>query len=103
MPTRIVALFNLRPGIDTADYERWARAVDLPTVNALPSVDKFEIFRVTGRLGADPPAPYAYAEIIDVRDMDVFGRDVATSHMQSVAADFARLAETMFLTTEKLV
>ncbi len=89
MPTRIVALFNLRPGIDTADYERWARAVDLPTV--------------TGRLGADTPSPYAYAEIIDVRDMDVFGRDVATSHMQSVAADFARLAETMFLTTEKLV
>ncbi len=102
MPTRIVALFNLRPGIDAAEYEHWARTVDLPTVKALPSIETFEVFRVTGRLGADTPSPYAYAEIIDVRDMDAFGQDIATPRMQSVAADFARLADTIFLTTEKL-
>ena len=30
--TRIIALFNLKPGVKVADYEAWARAVDLPVV-----------------------------------------------------------------------
>jgi hypothetical protein len=102
MPARLIALFNLRPGIEPSAYEHWARTVDLPTVNALASIDKFEVFRVTGKLGSDDPAPYAYAEIIDVGDMEAFWRDVAGERMQAVAAEFGRLAETVFLTTEKL-
>jgi hypothetical protein len=102
MPTRILALFNLRSGVGVADYEQWAKSVDLPTVNALPSVDKFEVFRITGKLGSDEPAPYAYAEIIDVADMDGFGRDIATPQMQEVAASFGGMADVVFLNTEKL-
>ena len=33
MTTRIIALFNLKPGISEADYEAWAKAKDIPTVN----------------------------------------------------------------------
>jgi hypothetical protein len=102
MSSRIVALFNLRPGIATAEYEHWAKTVDLPTVNALPSIEKFEVFRVTGKLGSAEAAPYAYAEIIDIADMAAFGEDIATERMKEVAAEFGRLAETVFLTTEKL-
>jgi hypothetical protein len=102
MATRILALFNLRPGIDVPTYEHWAKTVDLPTVNALPSIDTFEVFRITGTLGSDAPAPYAYAEILDVADMAQFATDVATDQMQSVAAEFAKLADVEFLTTEKL-
>jgi hypothetical protein len=102
MPSRILALFNLRPGITPAAYEHWAKTVDLPTVNALPSIDKFEVFRITGKLGAPDPAPYAYGEIIDIKDMTVFSADIATENMQKVAAEFGRLAETVFLTTETL-
>jgi hypothetical protein len=103
MPHRIVALFNLRPGVHAADYEQWARTVDLPTVNALPSIEAFEVLRVTGRLGSNAEPPYKYAEIIDVRDMEKFGEDVASDKMRAVAAAFGELAETVFLTTEKLV
>ena len=102
MPARLIALFNLRPGIEASAYEHWAKTVDLPTVNALPSIDKFEVFKVTGKLGSADPAPYAYTEIIDVRDMAAFGEDVATEKMQAVAAEFGRLAEVVFLTTEPL-
>jgi hypothetical protein len=102
MAARLIALFNLRPGIAAEAYEQWARTVDLPTVNALPSIEKFEVFRVTGTLVAGEASPYAYAEIIDVRDMAAFGQDVGTETMQAVAAEFGRLAETVFLTTEKL-
>jgi hypothetical protein len=100
--TRIIALFNLKPGIDVEAYESWARAVDLPTVNGLPSIRKFEVFRTTGVLGSDAKPPYGYIEIIDVRDMGQFGEDVATPVMQSVASDFGGMAETLFLMTEKL-
>jgi len=102
MPSRILALFNLRPGVEAAEYEHWAKTVDLPTVNALPSIDTFEVFRITGKLGSADPAPYAYGEMIVINDMEVFAVDIATEKMQAVAAEFGRLAETVFLTTEPL-
>ncbi|HVY34356.1 MAG TPA: hypothetical protein VG960_08020 [Caulobacteraceae bacterium] len=100
--TRIIALFNLKPGISLQAYESWARAVDLPTVNNLPSIRQFEVFRTTGVLGSSEPPPYSYIEIIDVRDMGQFGEDVATPVMQSVAKDFTGMAEVVFLMTEKI-
>jgi hypothetical protein len=100
--TRIVALFNLKPGVRLDDYEAWARAVDLPTVNNLPSVSNFEVFRTSGLLGSEARAPYDYVEILDIRDMGQFGEDVATPVMQAVAADFSGMAETTFMVTEKI-
>jgi hypothetical protein len=83
-------------------YESWARTVDLPTVNGLPSIQKFEVFKTTGVLGSEATPPYGYIEIIDVRDMGQFGEDVATPVMQSVASDFGGMADTVFLMTEKI-
>jgi hypothetical protein len=100
--TRIIALFNLKPGVKVADYEAWARAVDLPTVNGLPSIKKFEVFKSTGLLGSEAAPPYRYIEIIDVRDMGQFGEDVATPVMQAVAKDFGGLADVTFITTKKI-
>ena len=103
MPTRIVALFNLKRGVTPADYERWARRIDLPTVNGLSSVDKFEVFKSVGLLGTDAKPPYQYVEIIDVGDMDQFGKDVATATMQKVAGEFQAMADDLvFILTDKL-
>ena len=33
----VIVLFNLKPGVDVAQYEAWARDSDLPVVNGLPS------------------------------------------------------------------
>ena len=85
---RLVALFNLKPGIDPQAYAEWARTVDLPTVNGLSSISSFRVFKATGLLGSDAAPPYGYVEIIDVADMDQFGKDVATEVMQKVAAQF---------------
>ncbi|MEC3911435.1 REDY-like protein HapK [Sphingobium sp. CR2-8] len=99
---RLIALFNLKPGISVESYEQWARTVDLPTVNGLSSIERFDVFRATGQLGSDAPAPYQYVEIIDVADMDQFGQDVATDAMQAVAAAFQDMADVTFLTTEQI-
>ncbi len=103
MGTRIVALFNLKPGVSAADYEAWARRVDLPTVNSLGSIEKFEVFKSAGLLGSDAAPPYAYVEIIDVADMDAFGKDVSSPTMQQVAASFQEMAaDLVFILTDKL-
>ncbi len=100
---RLIVLFNLKPGVSVDAYEDWARSVDLPTVNGLASVERFEVFRVTGQLGSDAPPPYAYIETIDVIDMDRFGEDVATEAMTEIAAAFQGMADVTFLTTEQIV
>ena len=84
--TRIVVLLNLRPGVDRAAYEAWARSSDLPTVNSLGSVDGFGVLRTTGVLGGSGPAPYEYIEIIDINDMERFGADVQSEAMKALAA-----------------
>jgi hypothetical protein len=103
MGTRIVALFNLKPGVSAADYEAWAKRVDLPTVNGLKSIEKFEIFKSSGLLGSEARPPYAYIEIIDVADMGAFGAEVSTETMQRVAGEFQAMAsDLVFITTDKL-
>jgi hypothetical protein len=99
---RLIALFNLKPGVKVADYEAWARSTDLPTVNRLGSVSSFRVFKTTGLLGAQGPAPYAYVETIDIADMDGFWNDVGSPLMQEIAAAFAGMADVTFMTTEEI-
>lgn len=99
---RVIALFNLKPGVSAADYEAWARGTDLPTVNRLASVSSFRVFKTTGVLGGDAAAPYSYIETIDIDDMDGFWRDVASPRMQEIAAAFSGMADVTFLTTEEI-
>lgn len=103
MATRILALFNLKPGISVSDYENWAKTVDIPTVNGLGSIAKFEVFRSAGLLGSEDKPPYAYFETIDVDDMDQFGKEVATDAMQKVAGEFQGMVEDLvFILSDEL-
>ncbi len=101
--TTIVVLFNLKPGTDVAAYEQWARDRDLPTVNGLDSVDRFEVLRSAGLLMSDAAPPYAYVELIRVNDMEKFGADVAGEAVQKAAAEFGEFADNpLFILTEAL-
>jgi hypothetical protein len=100
--TRIIACFNLKKGTSAAQYESWARTVDLPTVNKLPSIERFTVHKAVGVLGSDAPAPYQYVEIIDVKDMTGFGRDIASPEMQKIAASFREMADVVFMTTNEI-
>jgi len=93
MTTRILALFNLKPDVSVSDYENWAKTVDIPTVNGLGSIAKFEVFKSTGLLGSENKPPYQYFETIDVADMDQFGKDVAEEVMQKIAGKFQSMTD----------
>ena len=88
----LVVLFKLRPDADVSAYEAWAKSTDLPVVRRLPSVDRFDIYRCQGLLGSDEAAPYDYVELIDIRDLQGFGNDVATATMTKVAQEFRSFA-----------
>jgi len=100
--TRIIVLFNLKPGRVVADYEAWARRSDLPTVNALGSMERFELFKTTGLLGSEAAPPYQYIEVLDIADMVLFGEDVGTDAMKKIAAEFQDWADPIFITTERI-
>ncbi len=91
--TIVVVLFNLKAGVSVADYEAWATSTDLPIVRALKSIGGFDVYRSNGLLGSTDKPPYAYTEIIQVKDMEQFGKDVATETMQKVAAAFQTFAD----------
>lgn len=99
---KIIVLFNLKPGVSVADYERFARETDLPIVNKLPSVRSFEVLKAQGTL-AGGASPYQYLEIIDLVSLEQLGQDVATETMQKVAATFQSMADNpQFIITESL-
>lgn len=97
--TKIIVLLHLKSGKSAADYERWARSTDLPTVRSLESVAAFSVFQTTGVLGSDARPPYDYIEVIDVADMDLFGKEVSTEAMGRVAAEFQDWADPVFILT----
>ncbi len=101
---RIIVLFNLKPGVDPAAYEAWARTVDIPGVRAFRSIADFQVYRVSGMLGSDAAPPYTHVEVIDVADMELFWGEVASESSQSVAKAFRGFlaGEPQFLTTEAL-
>lgn len=99
---RIIVLFNLKPGIDPAAYEDWARTTDIPGVRALGSCSDFQVYRATGTLGGGAP-PCQYIETIDITGMDAFMADVGSDAVQKVAAEFQRFADDpQFILTEAL-
>ena len=100
---RIIVLFNLKPGVDAAAYEDWARTTDIPGVRGLQSVDDFQVHRATGIFGSDAPPPYAYFEVIDINGVDALVADVSSDAVQKVAAEFQQFADNpLFVTTETL-
>ncbi|MEZ5499676.1 MAG: hypothetical protein R3E77_09640 [Steroidobacteraceae bacterium] len=100
--TTIIVLFNLRPDIKVADYEKFARQIDLPAVNRLPSVNSFEVLRTVGLMDGSP-APYQYIEVLRIESIDALGKDVSVPAMQKVVETFRAMADNpLFIVTEAL-
>jgi REDY-like protein HapK len=91
MPT-IVVLFKLKPGVEVARYEAWARDTDLPRVRAMGSVAGFQILKVAGLFGGGE-APYDYVEFVEVRDLRAFTEELGAEAIARVAVEFQSFAD----------
>jgi REDY-like protein HapK len=97
----LIVLFNLKPGVTEADYEAFARDLDVPTVKGLKSVSDFRVFRMNGIMGTEDAAPYRYVEVIDFSSMDELGADIGASPaMAEITAKFGALADAVFMLGE---
>ncbi|MBN8588401.1 MAG: REDY-like protein HapK [Rhodothermia bacterium] len=91
--TTLIVLFNLKEGVSEAEYEQFAQEIDVPTVVRLNAVESFKVFRTSGVLGSEAPAPYRYVEVIEVADLDGLFGELGTETMQRVAGQFQAFAE----------
>jgi len=99
---RVVVLFNLKEGVSRDEYEEWARDRDVPTVTGLDSVENFQLFRTSGLLGSEAPAPHQYVEMIEVRDMETFQQEIGSAAMSEIAAQFQGYADSItFMLAER--
>lgn len=100
---KVIVLFNLKADADIDAYEQWARTTDIPGVRAMGSVESFRVFKTTGLLGSDDPAPYQYVEQIEITTMAPFLADVSTPQAQQVAAEFQSFADNpMFMLADEI-
>jgi hypothetical protein len=100
----MITLFNLKKGVDPAEYEKWAREVDVPVVRSLESVKSMRLNRVVGTLdGSDPP--YQYMELIEITDFDKLGQEAQSEAIGKVAAEFQSrfAADLVFLFEEQVI
>ena len=101
--SKVIVLFNLKSEAQISEYEAWAKQTDIPSINALKSVENFSIHKATGLLGSEERSPYDYIEIIDVANMDDFSQEITTDTIQAIAKQFANFAENpKFILIEEL-
>ena len=99
----LVVLFNLKAGVDPAQYEAWAKSTDMPSVRGLKSIGGFDVFKLNEVFRSGGKPPYDYVELIEVTDMDQFGADAGTDKMKAVAVQFREFADSpIFISSEKM-
>lgn len=100
---RIIALFNLKPGVDPEAYESWAQSRDLPGIRSLASIGDFDIYRTTGLLFSGDPAPFDYIEVLDVVDMEGLDKDLASDAVEALTAELRDFTDNaIYIKTERL-
>ncbi|GGI83338.1 hypothetical protein GCM10007973_19790 [Polymorphobacter multimanifer] len=101
---RMFVMFNLKPGVEVADYEEWTKTRDMPNVRSLMSIKDFRVFGVTGLFGSDAKPPFQYVEVIDIVEIDEFLKDIDTPAMKEVTGEFEKWTDSpVFLTTNELL
>ena len=72
---------------------RDALDTDMPAVRGLKSIDSFDVFKATGMLMGEGKPPYQYIEIIRLKDMDAFGKDLSKDQIKAVVDYFRSLGK----------
>lgn len=100
-PRRIFVLSTLKRNTASDAYEEWARDRDIPHGLQLPSVNRFEIFKVLHTLDSRP-APYQYVEVVDVSNLDRFMEERQKS-MSLISREFEMWAQrAVYLVSDRL-
>ena len=102
--TTLIVLFNLKAGVSEADYEAFAKTLDIPTVSGLKSVSDFKVYKSYGIFGSDATPLYRYFELINFSNVDELVSDMgAEPKMADIPTKFAEMADNpMFILTKQI-
>ena len=100
----LIVLFNLKEGVSVADYEAFAKELDIPTVKNLQSVSEFQVFKSLGIFGSDATPPYQYVEMIHFDSIENLVSDMGKEpKMSEIPAKFQELADNpIFIVSEAI-
>ena len=102
--TTLIVLFNLKAGVSEADYEAFAKTLDIPTVSGLKSVSDFKVYKSYGIFGSDTTPLYRYFELINFSNVDELVGDMgAEPKMADIPTKFAEMADNpIFILTKQI-
>lgn len=100
----VIISYRLKDGVTPADFERWVRTVDQPTLRGFERVKAFDTFRIERPLMGDGEPSVHYVELFHIPDLDGFmTEDMPGETMRVILAQFAGFADAPeFLVAEKL-
>ncbi|HTJ67170.1 MAG TPA: hypothetical protein VL551_06530 [Actinospica sp.] len=84
----VIHRISLKPGVKPDEFEAWVTGTDYAGCPNLPSILSFSVQRAV----APEDAPWQYFEVIAVRSIQEFGRDMKTQTFAHLADGFGRLA-----------
>ena len=102
--TYLLIRYNLKDGVDPAEFETWVRDTDQPTMRSLKRVMHFDTYKATGLLMGEGVPSQSYFEIFEIDDLDGFAsEDMPGDTVQSIMGQFMGFADAPdFVIAEKL-
>jgi len=76
MPKEII-LYNLAPHVTEEQYKDYVNNEKGPLLESLPSVEEFELVKITGSMKGE--SPYQYVGILHIKDLEQFTQQDAPS------------------------
>lgn len=99
---QLLGFITLKPNEDPDSYERWVREIVHPAAIELPSIVRYDVYRVTGPFRPGGEVPYQFTEVVTVTSLDEVRRDFARPEMARLLAEFATRADAVFLLGDQI-
>ncbi|WP_373490603.1 hypothetical protein [Parasphingorhabdus sp.] len=85
----LVLTHNLKPGVDTEQFEEWVRTTDYPGMRGLSRVLSFSTYRIERLLIGNGDLPANYVEIFQIKDFESFvTEDMPGDIVESIMGEF---------------
>ena len=95
MAKRII-LYNLADNITDEEFKEYVVNEKGPLIDALPSVKKYELVKITGSIAGE--SPYKYAGIVHISNIDEFNqKDAKTPEYQQFVQKFGPMTKDMLM------
>ena len=92
-----IILYNLADHVTDEQYKEYVVNEKGPLLDGLSSVEKFELFKVTGSM--DGEIPYKYVGILRIKDLEAFlQKDAPSKEFQDFGAKWSTMVKPGFVT-----